>query len=136
MGSDAEPVLQKAMHAVAMKNAIGMSPSKEFVTFPALSNDHFLGVAADSSLVFDSSFGSPKQILLLMRAKEIAQDLLAEAICKAKLSSGEVVSPHLNLAAELPDVQRATAPGSPPCEPGSPVIESLPSAQKRVQGRK
>jgi hypothetical protein len=34
--------------------------------------------------VFDSSFGSPKQTLSLIRAKEVAQALLAEAICKAR----------------------------------------------------
>jgi hypothetical protein len=91
------------MRAVAMKNATGTPPSKEFVTFPVLSDDHFLGVAADSSLVFDPAFGSPRQILSLVRAKEIAQALLAEAICKAKLSSAEVVSPSPSPAPVLPD---------------------------------
>jgi hypothetical protein len=34
LGAYAKPVLQKAMRAVALKNASGMSPSKDFVTFP------------------------------------------------------------------------------------------------------
>jgi hypothetical protein len=72
MGSDAEPVLQKAIRATALKNAPGMTPSEAFVSFPAFSDAHFLGVASDSSLVFDSSFGSPKQVISLVHAKEVA----------------------------------------------------------------
>jgi hypothetical protein len=84
-GSDAEPVLQKAIRATAMKNASGMTPSEAFVSFPAFSDAHFLEVASDSSLVFDSAFGSPRQVISLVRAKEIAQALLAEAIAKANV---------------------------------------------------
>jgi hypothetical protein len=83
MGSDAKPVLQKAIRATALKNAPGMTPSEAFVSFLAFSDAHFLGVGSDSSLVFDSSFGSPKQVISLVRAKEISHALLAEAIVKA-----------------------------------------------------
>jgi hypothetical protein len=34
LGAYAEPVLQKAMRAITLKNASGMSPSKDFVTSP------------------------------------------------------------------------------------------------------
>jgi hypothetical protein len=54
--------------------------------------------------------------LSLVRAKEIVQALLAEAFCKAKLSSGEVVSPNPIPTSVLP-AQRATAPDPSPCEP-------------------
>jgi hypothetical protein len=83
MGADAEPVLHKAIRATTLKNAPGMIRSEAFVSFPAFSDEHFLGVASDSSLVFDSSFGSPQQVISLVRAKEVAQALLAEAIVKA-----------------------------------------------------
>jgi hypothetical protein len=90
-GDDAEPALQKAMQAVAVKNNPGMSPSKTFAAFPAFDVAHFLGVAADSAVVFDSSFGSPREILSLIRAKEIAQACLAEAIVKAKAEQARVL---------------------------------------------
>jgi hypothetical protein len=62
MGLDAELVLQKAIRATALKNAPGTTPSDAFVSFPSFSYAHFLEVASDSSLIFESSFGSPKQV--------------------------------------------------------------------------
>jgi hypothetical protein len=79
------------MRAVAAKNNPGMSPSKAFVAFPEFDDAHFLGVAADSAVVFDSSFGSPREILSLIRAKEIAQACLAEAIVNAKAEQARVL---------------------------------------------
>jgi hypothetical protein len=38
------------MRAVAVKNNLGMSPSKTFVAFPTFDDAHFLGVAADSAV--------------------------------------------------------------------------------------
>jgi hypothetical protein len=99
-------------------------------------DDHFLGVASYSSLVFYSAFGSPKQMLSLVRAKEIAQALLAEAIYKAKLSSREVASLQSNSAPGLSDVQRTSVPDSFPCEPGTSSRGAMPEAQKRDQWRK
>jgi L-rhamnose isomerase len=68
-----------------------MSPCKAFVAFPEFDDAHFLGVAADSAVVFDSSFGSPREILSLIRAKEIAQVCLAEAIVKTKAEQARVL---------------------------------------------
>jgi hypothetical protein len=93
LGSDAEPVLQKAIRATAMKNASGMTPSEAFISFPAFSDAHFLEVASDSSLVFYSAFGSPRQVISLVRAKEIAQALLAEAIVKANVPQQVAADP-------------------------------------------
>jgi hypothetical protein len=107
------------MRDVALKNASGMSPSKGFVTFSLLSDAHFLGVASDSSLVFDSSFGSLKQILLLVRAKEIAQALLPEAIRKSKIPSREVVEAHKVSEQVANAVQCASAPEPPTSDPGT-----------------
>jgi hypothetical protein len=116
LGSDAEPVLQKAIRATAMKNAPGMTPSEAFVSFPAFSYAHLLGVASDSSLVFDSSFGSPRQVLSLVRAKEIAQALLAEALVKASAPPNEEVAPE---RVDLPEPTRpptSCSMGSLPAE--------------------
>jgi hypothetical protein len=44
-----------------------------------------------SAVVFDSSFGSPREILSLICAKEIAQACLAEAIVKAKAEQARVL---------------------------------------------
>jgi hypothetical protein len=109
-GSDAEPVLQKAIRATAMKNASGMTPSEAFVSFPAFSDAHFLEVASDSSLVFDSAFGSPWQVLSLVRAKEIAQALLAEAIAKANVPHQVPVVPVETPGSPSVPVQSADSP--------------------------
>jgi hypothetical protein len=90
-GDDAEPALQKAMRAVAAENNPGMSPCKAFVAFSEFDDAHFLGVATDSAVVFDSSFGSPREIVSLIRLKEIAQACLAEAIVKAKAKQAGVL---------------------------------------------
>jgi hypothetical protein len=112
MGSDAEPVLQKAIRATALKNAPGTAPSDAFISFRAISDSLFLEVASDSSLVFDSSFSSPRQVISLVRAKEIAQALLAEAIFKSNSVQQEeanhvVVEPR---ASPVANVQSAGVP--------------------------
>jgi hypothetical protein len=81
-----------------MKNAPGMTPFDAFVSFPAFSDAHFLEVASDSSLVFDSTFGSLKQVLSLVHAKDIAQALLAEAIVKSSSAQQE----EATLGVEVP----------------------------------
>jgi hypothetical protein len=52
--SDAEHVLQKEIRATALKNSPGAAPSDAFVSFLAFLDSHFLEVASDSALVFDS----------------------------------------------------------------------------------
>jgi hypothetical protein len=68
-----------------------MSPCKAFVAFSEFDDAHFLGVVTDSAVVFDSSFGTPREIVSLIRAKEIAQACLAEAIVKAKAKKAGVL---------------------------------------------
>jgi hypothetical protein len=125
LGSDAKPVLQKAIRATTMKNAPGTTPSEAFVSFPAFSDAHFLEVSSDSSLVFDSSFGSPRQVLSLVRAKEIAQALLVEAIVKAGAPQQEVVDPE----EEALPVSPATVPPGGDSEQNLPVPLLLLSGQ-------
>jgi hypothetical protein len=93
MGSNAEPVLQKAICATALKNTPGTAPSDAFVSFRVVSDSLFLEVASDSSLVFDSSFSFRRQVISLVRAKEIAQALLAEAIFKSNSVQQEEANP-------------------------------------------
>jgi hypothetical protein len=90
-GDDVEPALQRAMREVAAKNNPGMSPCKAFVAFPEFDDAHFLGVVADTAVVFVSSFGSPREILSLIHAKEIPQACLTEAIVKAKAEQARVL---------------------------------------------
>jgi hypothetical protein len=127
MGTDAEPVLQKAIRATALKNAPGMTPSEAFVSFPAFSDEHFLGVASDSSLVFDSSFGSPRQVISLVRAKEVAQALLAEAIVKASVAQQAQSAPDVSSAPAIPS---ATVQHDSELMPT--LSDSVPQAQWEV----
>ncbi|KAM0831559.1 hypothetical protein ACQ4PT_065458 [Festuca glaucescens] len=85
--AEAETILQKAIRSAASKDSGTLAPSTplaSFLAFPSLPDSHFLGVAHDSSIIFDSSFGAPIEHLSLIRAKEVAQSLLAEAIAKEK----------------------------------------------------
>jgi hypothetical protein len=95
-GSDAETILQKAVCSVANRNAPGMHPSQATLSLPSLSDSHFLGVAAGSLIVLDSSFGSSRNMISLIRAKEVAQALLAEAIAKTnvEIQAKQVVDVH------------------------------------------
>jgi hypothetical protein len=104
-----------------------MTPSEAFVSFPAFSDEHFLGVVSDSSLVFDSSFGSPKQVISLVRTKEIAQALLAEAIVKASAAQQAQVVPEMPFA---PVVPPATIQSDGEPEPS--LSDSVPLAQWEV----
>jgi hypothetical protein len=110
-----------------MKNAPGTTPSDAFVSFPSFSDAHFLGVASDSSLVFDSSFGSPKQVISLVHAKEIAQALLAEAIVKASAAQ------QVQVALEMPSPPAKTmATVQSDGVPEPSLNDSVPLAQWEV----
>jgi hypothetical protein len=110
-----------------MKNAPGMTPSEAFVSFPAFLDAHFLGVPSDSSLVFDSSFGSPKQVISLVRAKEVAQALLAEAIVKASAAQQAQAVPEMPPSSVEPSAA-VQSDGVP--EPS--LSDSVPLAQWEV----
>lgn len=49
-----------------------MAPPPEFLALFALSDHHLLVVAYDSCIHFDSTFGEPSSLLLVIRANEIA----------------------------------------------------------------
>jgi hypothetical protein len=88
-GSKSESILQKAVRVTAEKNAPGMSSlpslvSSDFVLLSARSDAHLIAVAADVGLAINPSVGSPEELLSLVRAKEVAQALLAAAVEKKR----------------------------------------------------
>ena len=123
----AETVLEKAIKKVAKRNAPGMSqPNLDgFLAFPAVSDEHFIGVAADSAIVFDSSLGTPLEILGLVRAKELAQATIAEAISRAeaRLAAEAVRSTAPEETSVVPEVD--------PEVPDDTTIAELVSKSKR-----
>jgi hypothetical protein len=89
-GQTDEPVLQKAIRRAAEKEAPGTSntsaaPSTSpiFVLLPDSSNSHLLSIAADCNILLGSSGDNPLEILEPIRAKELAQAVLAKALVKA-----------------------------------------------------
>jgi hypothetical protein len=112
------------------KNAPGMSSfpslvSTEFVLLSSCSDAHLLAVALDVGLAINPSVGSPEELLSLVRAKEVAQALLATAVEKKKtsLTSEEagVASPQppavgarvAPTVPDVPDVQVGVAVATP-----------------------
>lgn len=53
--------------------------SPKFLVLHDHSDSHFLEVASDSGIVFDSSAGNPTTVLSIIRANEVAQASLAKA---------------------------------------------------------
>jgi hypothetical protein len=81
-GSEAEPILQKAIKRAAAKSGMNPPPNSQFLAFSSTPDLHFMGVVGDCGLVLGDGFSSPSPSTLLsvIRAKEIAQAKLAEAI--------------------------------------------------------
>jgi hypothetical protein len=61
--------------------------SSDFVLFSSHSNAHLITVVADVGLAINHSVGSPEELLSLVRAKEVAQALLAAAMEKKEVHS-------------------------------------------------
>jgi hypothetical protein len=75
----------------AEKNAPSISSfpslvSSEFVLLSSRSDAHLLVVASDVGLAINPSVDSPEELLSLVRAKEVAQALLAAMVEKMKSS--------------------------------------------------
>jgi hypothetical protein len=116
-GSEAEPILQKAIKRVAAKSGMSPPPKSQFLAFSSMPDLHFMGVVGDCGLVLGDGFSSPSPSTLLsvIRAKEIAQAKLAEAIETAAQQVGQQASE--TDAAPLPE------------EPTSVVGASVPLSQ-------
>jgi hypothetical protein len=133
-GSKSESILQKAVRVMAKKNAPGMSclpslVSSDFVLLSSRSDAHLIAVAVDVGLAINPSVGSPEELLSLVRAKEVAQALLAAAVEKKRSTAppegAGVASPQpsavgARVAPALPimtDVQVGVAVATPPVVP-------------------
>jgi hypothetical protein len=81
-------MLDKAIRRTATKKGAGTSPSASFLAFPSLPDVHFIGVAQDSTIVFDPSFGPVSTHISLIRAKGVSQALLSRGHCEGQGSSG------------------------------------------------
>jgi hypothetical protein len=75
------------------------------------SDAHLLAVAADVGLAINPSMGSPGDLLSLVRAKEIAQALLAAAVDKQKLDAPSEEARAASLP--LPTEEASVAPSVP-----------------------
>jgi hypothetical protein len=76
-------MMEKAVRLQKAKDNPGNPlPSSDFVLPSSLLNDHLLVVASDSGLALVSGVGSFVDLLSLVRVKEIAQAVLAQAQVK------------------------------------------------------
>jgi hypothetical protein len=75
-------VLEQAMRATTSKDPGSSKTISAFSVLQEVPVDHLLAIANDSSIVFSSAAGSPTEIILAIRAKELAQAELALARAK------------------------------------------------------
>jgi hypothetical protein len=117
-GSEAEPILQKAIKRATAKSGMSPPPNSQFLAFSTTPDLHFMGVVGDCGLALGEGFSSssPSTLLFVIRAKEIAQAKLAEAIEVAAQQARQQASD--NGAAPLTE------------EPTSVVGTSVPLSQE------
>ena len=73
-----------ASSALSPIRSLDLDLDSNFLAFPSLPDSHFLGMLNDSSLRVDPLVGSSRSLISLVRAKEIAQVKIAEALTKQK----------------------------------------------------
>jgi hypothetical protein len=140
------------VRVTAEKNAPGMSSlpslvSSDFVLLSSRSDAHLIAVAADVGLAINHSVGSPEELLSLVRAKEVAQALLAAAVEKNRSSAppegAGVASPQPSAEGArvaptspiMPVVQGGGgSSGYPTC--GSCQVSSTETASRSTSGSK
>jgi hypothetical protein len=139
--ASAEPMLQKAI-ARAQKKTPGTSASptpkslSRFAVFPNVSDEHLLGVAKDSCILFPSAAGNPAPLLSIIRAKELAQAEIA--LARDRLAAEQVVASNAEGAEELRVPAEATGVASqevvcaPESSGGRKKKEALAVRKKRV----
>jgi hypothetical protein len=81
-GSEAEPILQKAIKRAAAKSGMSSPPISQFLAFSSTPDLYFMGVVGDCGLALGDGFStpSPSTLLSVICAKEVAQAKLAVAI--------------------------------------------------------
>jgi hypothetical protein len=89
-GAEVEPILQKAVKCAAAKSGTPIpSPLAPFLTFSASLDLHFLGVADDCGIVLGSHSSSLSAMLSMLRAKEVCQAKIAEALERAAIKEAQ-----------------------------------------------
>jgi hypothetical protein len=140
-GSKSESILQKAVRVMAEKNAPGMSSlpslvSSDFVLLSSRSDAHLIAVAADVGLAINHSVDSPEELLSLVRAKEVAQALLAAAVEKNRSSAppegAGVASPQPSAVG----ARAAPAPSILPVVQGGVTVATPPVVPAKSRRRK
>jgi hypothetical protein len=80
-GSEAKPILQKAVKRAAAKSGTPTpSPLAPFLSLSTSPDLHFLGVADDCGIVLGSHSSSVSEMLSIIRAKEVCQAKIVEAL--------------------------------------------------------
>jgi hypothetical protein len=90
-GSESEPILQKAVKRAAAKSGTPTpSPLAPFLSLSASPDLHFLGVADDCGIVLGTHSSSVSEMLSLIRAKEVCQAKIAEALERAAIKKAQL----------------------------------------------
>jgi hypothetical protein len=119
-------VLTKAARRAAeLEKGNSVTPDTAFLALPSLPDLHFLGVALDCGLRFDLLFGSPTAVIYLVRAKELAQAKLTEAI-----ATQQIVEESKKRAEALAQAQ----PSYPPAATGTDAQDPQPSSAECADG--
>jgi hypothetical protein len=90
------------------------TPNAQFIAFSSTPDLVFMGIAEDCGILLGDSDCSPANLISLIRAKEAAQALLAEAIKKeaTRVAAIEVASPNAQAQGDPTSV--AGAPSQAP----------------------
>jgi hypothetical protein len=110
-GAEAEPIMQKAVKQAAAKLGTPIpTPLAPFLTFSASPDLHFLRVAEDCGIVLGSHSSSSSAMLSMIRAKEVCQAKIAEALERAAIKEAQQ---KLESEQETPGVLPTSAVGTP-----------------------
>jgi hypothetical protein len=131
-GSESEPILQKAVKRAAAKSGTPTpSPLPPFLSLSASPDLHFLGVADDCGIVLGTHSSSASEMLSLIRAKEVCQAKIAEAIERAAVKKAQQERELLQEDSGAPSTSAVGAPAVSTLDEGH--IASL-DEMEMVQG--
>jgi hypothetical protein len=110
-GSESEPIMQKAVKRAAAKSGTpNPSPLAPFLSLSASPDLHFLGVADDCGIVLGTHSSSASKMLSLIRAKEVCQAKIAEALEKAATKKAQLEKELLQENSGAPSTSAVGAP--------------------------
>jgi hypothetical protein len=110
-GSESEPIMQKAVKRAAAKSGTPTpSPLAPFLSLSASPDLHFLGVADDCGIALGTHSSSASEMLALIRAKEVCQAKIAEALERAATKKAQLEKELLQEKSGAPSTSAAGAP--------------------------